>query len=50
VRRICKAVRAVPVIVAFANRGKRGVNTYFQLMDHWINSLLAAYRKAGSSR
>lgn len=50
VRRICKAVRAVPVIVAFSNRGKRGVNTYFQLMDHWINNLLAAYRKAGSSR
>ncbi len=47
VRKVCRRVRAQPVIVAFSVYGKPGINSYFQLMDHWVNALLGAYRKAG---
>lgn len=47
VRRICRTVGAVPAIVAFSVKGKPGINNYFQLIDHWLDTLLWAYRKAG---
>jgi len=50
VRRICQRVGAVPDIVAFSVRGKPGINSYFRLVDHWIDSLLSSYRRAGVIR
>jgi zinc/manganese transport system substrate-binding protein len=48
VRKVCKRVGARSVIVAFAVHGKRGINSYFQLTNHWINNLLVAYKRAGA--
>lgn len=48
VRRICQRVGAQPAIVAFSVHGKLGINNYFQLMDHWLDTLLGAYRKTGA--
>ncbi len=42
VRRICKKVGATPVIVPLSVGGARGVDSYFKLVDLWIDSLLAA--------
>ena len=47
IRRVCAAVHAVPVIVAFADYGKPGIDSYFKLVDSWIDGLLAGYKKAG---
>ncbi|MDX9999871.1 MAG: metal ABC transporter substrate-binding protein [Polyangia bacterium] len=48
VRMICQRVSAQPAIVAFSVHGKPGINNYFQLMDHWLNVLLEAYRRTGA--
>ena len=50
VRRICRRVGARPAIVAFSVYGKPGINSYHQLVDHWLDSLLAAYRQTGAIR
>jgi hypothetical protein len=47
VRKICGAVHAVPVIVAFMDYGKPGIDSYFKLVDHWVDSLLEGFKKAG---
>ncbi len=47
IRRVCAAVHAVPVIVAFMDYGKPGIDSYFKLVDSWIDGLLAGYKKAG---
>ena len=47
VRKICDAVHAVPVIVAFMDYGKPGIDSYFKLVDHWVDSLLQGFHKAG---
>ena len=47
VRKICAAVHAVPVIVAFMDYGKPGIDSYFKLVDHWVDSLLEGFKKAG---
>jgi ABC-type Zn uptake system ZnuABC Zn-binding protein ZnuA len=50
VQKVCRRVSAKPAIVAFSVHGKRGINNYFQLVDHWIDGLLKAYRQAGAIR
>jgi len=47
VRKICRRVGAVEDIVAFSVDGKPGITNYFKLVDHWIKSLLRAYKRAG---
>ncbi len=50
VRRVCQRVGAAPAIVAFSVHGTSRIHTYYQLVDHWIGSLLSAYRRAGVLR
>ena len=47
IRRVCEAVHATPVIVAFMDLGKPGIDSYFKLVDSWLDGLLAGYKKAG---
>lgn len=47
IRRVCKVVHAVPVIVAFMDYGKPGIDSYFKLVDSWIDGLLEGFNKAG---
>jgi ABC-type Zn uptake system ZnuABC Zn-binding protein ZnuA len=47
VRMICSRVKARPAIVAFSVHGKPGINSYVQLVDHWLDSLLDGYRQTG---
>ncbi len=43
VKKICKSVGAKPIIVPLSVRGVPQVKTYFDLMDHWVESLLSGY-------
>ncbi len=48
VRKVCRRVKAKAAIVAFSVAGKSGINSYYSLVNHWINGLLKAYRSAGA--
>jgi ABC-type Zn uptake system ZnuABC Zn-binding protein ZnuA len=43
IRRITDAVKATPVIVPLSTGGAPGVDTYFDLVDLWIDKLLDAF-------
>jgi len=47
IRTVAKRVDAVPVIVPLYVGGDEGVDTVFQLVDHWTERLVAAYDAAG---
>ncbi len=49
IRTVAKRVDAVPVIVPLYVGGEEGVNTVFELMDHWTAQLVAAYGAVGST-
>ena len=44
VQKICRSVNATPVIVPLSVKGVPTVKTYFQLVDHWVRKLTAAYK------
>jgi ABC-type Zn uptake system ZnuABC Zn-binding protein ZnuA len=43
VRMICSSVGARPIIVPISVGGTPKVKTYFELVDHWVSSLVAGY-------
>ncbi|MBN2801484.1 MAG: zinc ABC transporter substrate-binding protein [Deltaproteobacteria bacterium] len=43
VKKICDSVGAKPVIVGFLVDSEKGVDSYFKLVDRWINALLDGY-------
>lgn len=43
VKKICRSVNATPVIVGTSVNAQPGVNSYFKLVDSWINGLKKAY-------
>ena len=45
IRRICQKVSASAVVVPLSVSGEPGVNTYFDLVDLWLNRLLEATGK-----
>ena len=45
VGKICRAVNATPVIVPLSVKGIPSVRSYFQLVDHWVSRLKAAYNQ-----
>lgn len=47
IRTVAGRVDAEPVIVPLYVGGAEGVNDYFQLVDYWINGILAAAEKKG---
>jgi ABC-type Zn uptake system ZnuABC Zn-binding protein ZnuA len=47
VRTVAESVGAEPVIVSMYVGGVSDVHDYFQLVDFWTDSLLAAAKKAG---
>ena len=47
IRTVANRVDAKAVIVPLYVGGKAGVDDYFQLVDYWINGLIAAYSEKG---
>jgi hypothetical protein len=48
VKSVASKVGAEPVIVALAPGGERGMNSFFDIFDIWIERLVTAYDRAGS--
>jgi len=44
INQVAERTDATPVIVPENTEGEPGIDTYFQLVDHWITSLAAPYR------
>jgi zinc/manganese transport system substrate-binding protein len=44
INQVADRTGATPVIVPENTEGEAGIDTYFQLVDHWITSLAAPYR------
>ena len=45
VKMVAKRVNAVPVIIALAPGGQKGMNSFFDQFDIWVNSLTKAFAK-----
>ena len=45
VKTVAKRVNAVPVIIALAPGGEKGMNTFFDQFDIWLDRLTKAYDK-----
>jgi ABC-type Zn uptake system ZnuABC Zn-binding protein ZnuA len=48
VRSVAKRVGATPVIISLAPGGEKGMNSFFDQFDIWLDRLVAAYTKAES--